>query len=215
MRTALLAAAALLLAAACAAPGAEPSESASAGPLTSEGRVGRLADAAAAVIGDLPESAVLSTTEVIPGDPESATVGVFADIWTMGGMVDGVPTRFGWGTTEDGGAGTGATVELLTPGEFAAESMGGFSTCAAVVETNLQISGLYEIVDAPLFGYAGKHYIEGFGDGNILYACADVANGVIVVRVPEALFANVGNTARPIARPLFDALTAAEDPFGE
>jgi hypothetical protein len=97
--------------------------------------------------------------------------------------------------------------------EFDAAVVGSARSCATLIEENVQVAGIYEISPFTLFGYPGRSFIEGYGDGAIRGACADLTDSILLVEVTDPLFVTVNESSRLAAQEILAAIAAGRDPF--
>lgn len=141
-------------------------------------------------------------------DPEALLALAFANEWVL--VEEG---RYQWGSDDEGATGLGGALELLDAETFDERVLGSASSCAMLVEENLQVASLYEITDTTLLGHQGRAFTEGYGDGAILARCADVADGTLLLRIRRPLYATVGEHSEEISAELISAIATGADPF--
>ena len=140
-------------------------------------------------------------------DPEFAEI--FAAMQLRNEWVEVSRNIYHWGTSVDGQTGAGARVSRVSSTEFDAAVV----SCATLLEENVEVAGIYEISPFTLFGRPGRSFIEGYGDGAIRGACADLPDSILLVEVTDPLFVTVNESSRLAAQEILVAIAAGRDPF--
>ena len=153
-------------------------------------------------------------------DAEVGTLGYdpeFAEIFTAMQLrnewVEVSWNIYHWGTSVDGQTGAGARISRLSSAEFDAAVVGSARSCATLIEENIQVAGIYEISPFTLFGRLGRSFIEGYGDGAIRGACADLPDSILLVEVTDPLFVTTNKNSRLAAQEILAAIAGGRDPF--
>lgn len=144
-------------------------------------------------------------------DPEFAEI--FASMQLRNEWVKMSGNIYHWGTSSDGQTGAGARVSRLSLAAFDQAVVGDARSCATLTEENVQVAGIYEIRPFTLFGRPGRSFIEGYGDGAIRGACADLTDSILLVEVTDPLFLTLGESSRMAAQEILAAIASGRDPF--